>query len=354
MRELDWKQAAAVTVTLVGGGLALYVVGRYVLLLLLPFLIAFALALITRPAVLRLGRRMPEKWAAVLVTALALCGVGVLGYLLFSRLLSEVRALVLFLVRDSEDPEGRIATWSACLRRLWESLPLVGEGGTAATVQGFLSQQLLGAVTQLSQRLADLAVALAGALPSVLLFLLVTVISCFYFAAEYGAVGRTVARLVPPRLRGVDWRGRAGLAIRRYIRAYLLLFLLTVAELLVGFLILRIHYAFLLALLTAVLDILPVLGVGTVLLPYALFSFAVGNGGLGVGLLVLYAVITVLRQIAEPRLVGKSLGLHPIPMLISFYVGLRLFGVAGVLLGPFMAMVIKSFWERKGDPARAE
>ena len=122
---------------------------------------------------------------------------------------------------------------------------------------------------------------------------------------------------------------------------------MTLSLLLVGFLVLKVSYFFLLALLTAFLDILPVLGVGTVLIPYAVFELIGGRLARGIGLLVLYAVITVLRQIAEPHLVGKSLGLHPILMLVSFYAGLKLFGVAGLLVGPALALLIKGLVEHR-------
>ena len=134
-------------------------------------------------------------------------------------------------------------------------------------------------------------------------------------------------------------------AAKRYLRAYFWLFLLTLGELLVGFFLLGIRYAFLLALLTAFLDILPVLGVGVILVPFAVFLLAVGQTGRGIGLLILYAVITVVRQVAEPHLVGKSLGLHPILMLLSLYVGLGVFGVAGFLLGPAIALIAKAVFD---------
>jgi len=130
--------------------------------------------------------------------------------------------------------------------------------------------------------------------------------------------------------------------------------LLTLGELTLGFLLLRVEYPFLLALLAAALDILPVFGVGTVLLPWALFCLLTGGILRGVGILVLYAVITVVRQIAEPHFVGKSIGLHPILMLIAFYVGIRLFGVAGILLGPLCAFVIKAIFDyTRGNEARS-
>ena len=99
------------------------------------------------------------------------------------------------------------------------------------------------------------------------------------------------------------------------------------------------------ALLGAALDILPVLGVGTLLVPWAILALVTGSAGRGVGLLILYALMSIVRQIAEPHLVGKSLGLHPLLMLIAFYVGLKLFGFAGIFLGPVLAVLIKVVFE---------
>ena len=344
MEGTNWERAAAVTVTLLGAAVGIYWAGRYVLLLFLPFLAALALSLVTRPLVVRLSRRMGEKWAAMTVTALALLLLGLLGYLLCSRLVAEIRGLILAFTQAG-GAGGPVAELAALVRVLRQSLPLP-TGGLLEQADGLLSQQLTNAVARLSQWVTDLAVGLLGAMPSVLLFLLVSVISCFYFAVEHRTVCRVIGGLIPARFRGRDWRHRAGVALRRYLRAYVLLFLLTLAELLIGFLLLRVPYAFLLALLTAVLDILPVLGVGTVLVPYAVFSMITGSTGLGIGLLILYGVITVVRQVVEPRLVGKSLGLHPILMLISFYAGFKLFGVAGVFVGPLLAMLIKGLWSR--------
>ena len=117
---------------------------------------------------------------------------------------------------------------------------------------------------------------------------------------------------------------------------------LTFGELLIGFLILGVDYAFLLALIIAVLDMLPVLGVGTVLIPWALVALLQKNFYLGFGLVILYLVMLVLRQIAEPKLLGKSLGLHPLLTLFASYAGFRLFGFLGMLAGPVVATLIKN------------
>ena len=123
--------------------------------------------------------------------------------------------------------------------------------------------------------------------------------------------------------------------------------MITLFELCIGFLLLRVEYVFLLALLVALLDFLPIFGVGTVLLPWGIFSLLVGNTALGVGLLVLYVVITVLRQAIEPHFVGKSLGLHPILMLVAIYAGIKLLGIVGFLAGPLLAIIIKAVLERE-------
>ena len=107
-----------------------------------------------------------------------------------------------------------------------------------------------------------------------------------------------------------------------------------------SFLILQIRDAIIVAMIVAALDLLPVIGVGVVLLPWSIFAFAVGDSGTGIGLIVIFLVYTVVREILEPRILGKSLNVHPIITLISLYVGYAVFGVAGLVLFPLLAMAI--------------
>ncbi|MBO5354838.1 MAG: sporulation integral membrane protein YtvI [Clostridia bacterium] len=362
MTKTDWHRAASVTVTVLGVIAALYLVGRYALALFCPFLIAFALALLTRPVVIWLSRRTscPKKVIAALITLLTLVILGALVYALCSRLLIELQKLFVFLIEDSAAPDGQIARFIGVVKGFFQRIPFVEKLQQADFLQYFLgdteafvSEQLQTVLSRFSERVTGAFGALLRSLPSLLLFVLVTVISCFYFAIEFETVCRALTHLIPHRFadRVPAWRSRAAEAARRYFRAYFLLFLLTFAQLAVGLIILRVDYVFLIAFLTAVLDILPVLGVGTVLVPFALFSFATGNVSRGIGLLILYGVMTVVRQIAEPHLVGKSLGLHPILMLVSFYAGFKLFGVAGVFLGPALSLLIKALLGSKESEA---
>jgi sporulation integral membrane protein YtvI len=145
------------------------------------------------------------------------------------------------------------------------------------------------------------------------------------------------------------WRASVEHFSKGYLKAYLLLFLLTFSELFLGFSILRVEYALLLALLVSLVDLLPVLGVGIVLVPWSIVMLLQRDYRLGAGLLILYGTVLLVRQIMEPRLVGKSLGLHPLITLFASYAGWRLFGVLGMLLGPVLALAIKAVLLRDSD-----
>ncbi|NLN41945.1 MAG: AI-2E family transporter [Clostridiales bacterium] len=130
-----------------------------------------------------------------------------------------------------------------------------------------------------------------------------------------------------------------------FIKAQIFLMAITFLELLIGYQILGVEYAFFFALLTAIIDILPVLGTGTVLIPTAIVHFIMGNIPRALGFLCLYFIIFVIRQILEPRVVGQSLGLHPLVTLMSMYIGLRLIGVPGMFLGPIIVILVKAFYK---------
>ena len=121
--------------------------------------------------------------------------------------------------------------------------------------------------------------------------------------------------------------------------------LLTFGEVAVGLLVLRVDLALLAAGLAALVDALPIFGAGTVLVPWALWSLLDGDWPLALGLLILYGVVTLVRTLLEPKLVGKRVGLHPLAALAAMYVGFQVFGVAGMILAPLGAVVGKQAWE---------
>jgi len=124
-----------------------------------------------------------------------------------------------------------------------------------------------------------------------------------------------------------------------FLRSQLILSALTYVITLSGFLLLGIKYPMAIALLVCIVDIMPILGTGSVLVPWASYLILTGDWYTGIGLIVLFLFITVFRRVIEPKVLGDSIGISALAALISLYVGLKLAGVVGVFLGPLVVII---------------
>lgn len=135
-------------------------------------------------------------------------------------------------------------------------------------------------------------------------------------------------------------------SVGKMFKAYASIILITTAEIIIGLSILKMlkaydgSHIFLISLLIAIIDIVPVLGTGTVVLPWSLYSFVTGNIGMGIGLLVMYAMITVIRQVIEPKLVAGQVGISPVVTIMAMFIGVKIFGAIGIFLLPFIVIII--------------
>ncbi|MDR2687036.1 MAG: sporulation integral membrane protein YtvI [Oscillospiraceae bacterium] len=190
---------------------------------------------------------------------------------------------------------------------------------------------------------------MAGRLPMLAVAVIITVISSFFMTSGYDKIAGFLKRqLSPERRRALSAAKKIMFSsMAKLLRSYSILIGVSFFELVLGLLLLRFtgqyngKYLLGIALATSFVDILPVLGVGTVLIPWSLYNLIMGNYGLGVGLAVLWATIVVVRQILEPKLVSANLGLPPIVTLMGIYTGLQLFGFAGMLLMPLLLILVK-------------
>lgn len=193
-------------------------------------------------------------------------------------------------------------------------------------------------------------------IPGLIIKLVITIVSCFFFLLDYDKVIAFFVSLVPKgkekSLETVKWYVTNTLLV--YIRSYSLLFLMTYVELSIGFQLLGIPYAPIIGLMVAVFDILPILGTGGVLLPWAVILLVMKNIPMGIGMFVLYIIITVIRNVLEPKLVGKQIGLHPLATLISLYVGLKVIGFLGMLIFPTTLAVISSMRKELKENGKSE
>jgi len=190
---------------------------------------------------------------------------------------------------------------------------------------------------------------IAGQIPLAVLAVIITVISSFFMTSGYDRIAGFLKRQLNPERRHALSAAKKIMfsSIGKLLRSYSIIIGVSFSELVLGLLLLRLtgvydgKYLLWIALVTALIDILPVLGVGTVLIPWFLYSFIMGRVGLGVGLLVMWLVMIVVRQIIEPKLVSANLGLPPIVTLMGMYTGLQLFGFVGMFLMPLLLIMVK-------------
>lgn len=189
----------------------------------------------------------------------------------------------------------------------------------------------------------------ASRIPSILIGIVVTIVLACFMTADYDLITRFIYCQFPKDKRKDLTRAKQLLKMNlgKMAKAYALIMVVTFTEVFAGLTILKMiglfnsSYIAVIAVVTAIVDVIPVLGTGTIVLPWAAYSFIVGNYGMGIGLLVLYVVVTVIRQIVEPKLVAGQLGLPPFVTLIAMYLGLKIFGVLGVFVLPIIAIMLK-------------
>ena len=321
----------------------LLLAARYLLPVLMPFLVAFVLAfLIQRPAAW-IARRLRAPKGRLSVLLLVLVYVAVFG-VAFSgggRVFAVIREFVI----DVPDIYRRdiLPLLNYVLEGVAENLS-EADPFVSAQIENSLQQavQSIGQmVSGLSVTLLQMVSEFITGVPSVLIRVVLTVITSFYICSDYDRILAALWRLLPDRWQNLcrDIKKYGLNMIRVYIRSYSLLFLLTFTELTIGFLIFQIPHSLLVAVLIAIFDILPVLGTGGVLIPWAVILAVIGNYPLAAGILILYVIITVVRNSVEPRIVGKQIGLHPLLTLIAMFTGVSLAGLPGLILLPMAVMI---------------
>ena len=351
--SVDWKTLAARVICIFGVGTAIWLSFKYLAPLWVILLVSWGVGAMVDPLARRAEKvlRLPRKLCAFLILFLLLVLIGGLIFWGLSRLWEEAQELLVWANDNQAEIEhtlgGLMETISSWIHRLpfLKDSAEGGEGSANSVVSTMLEEGLMSFGSYLTGGVGRLL----HATPRVLIFLVVTLMSCFYLSMDYVHIRDSLISLLPSRVAkgAAEFRARAGKAIRRYVRAYVLLLLLTFSEVFVGLLILGQPYPLLIALGVALVDILPIIGAGTVLVPWAVILLILKNYSMGFGLLILYGVVTIVRQIAEPHLVGGSLGIHPLMSLLFMFAGLQLFGFFGLLLGPAAALITKELLTRE-------
>jgi sporulation integral membrane protein YtvI len=203
----------------------------------------------------------------------------------------------------------------------------------------------MAALGQLSTKISGMLFSFASGIPDFFIFFIVFLVAVYLFSLSLPVMKSSFLSLFEEksRLQVEEVLNNLRRSVFGFLRAQLLLSVITYVLSFAGLLIIGTGYPLAIALLIVAVDILPVLGVGSALVPWAVYQIVTGDLYTGIGLILLFLVITIVRRIVEPKILGDAVGIGALSALISLYVGYKLVGVIGVFLGPiavilFMAM----------------
>lgn len=338
-----------------------YVIFKYFINLVMPFFIALIIAALSRPIARFLSSetktaKAPDGTLKTLPRKIHLpqnvAGVVsvVLLYLIFVGLAAAVIARI---VNTGAEAIAAIPGiyYSSIQPGLENALNVVltWEGGMNEAIIELIETSIpniissVGSmVTNFSGSVLSWIGALAGRIPSILLNTLICLIATVFIAVDFDSISAFLNRNMPENTLRVVLSVKESFLeiVWKFIKSYFFIFLITASEIFIILLLIGQKNAILIAMLVAVFDAFPIVGSGMVLLPWAVITLFSGATVKGIELMALYLVVVIVRQIIEPKIVGKHVGLRPIVSLFCMYVGTKLFGGLGLFALPITAAII--------------
>lgn len=310
--------------------LGIYVLFKYLLFTVMPFALGLLLSFALSPAYRMIKSRTRLNSGVCAFILVSICTSFVL-FVIYTLSVKLYYQAVSFVDNFSEGFIGDIMY----------NIPILSKIMSAAESVGVDIIKSFGDI--IAKKAPSVIGGAAELFPKLIFFFTVFIFSSVYFLADYDKIKDFCKRKLPHTVfeKISKIKKKTISTVCGFLKGYFLIMLLTFGELLLGFFILGVDYALLIAAITAIVDILPILGVGSVLLPWALFAFAQGNLSRAVGLCVIFVIISAVRRFAEPAILGKKAGLHPLLSISCMYLGYNLFGVTGLLLFPPLATLIK-------------
>lgn len=305
----------------------------------LPFILALLIAYILEPVVTRLISvlHIRRSYAAILSLLLVISLVGFVMFVIIARLYTELSDLAISWPNYNYIIEALQNNVNA-IEHYIELNPQV-QSTLYSTMEG-----LLKSIQDWAKSGSIFLLSVLASLPGLFIVLVVSIVASLLVSASFPKVVRFVRSLYPKR-----WHDSLqmitrdlGSALMGFLRAEAMLVTVTAIMTIIGLLIIGNRYALTIGVIAGFLDLLPIVGTGILFLPWIVILFMMGAIGEGLKLALIWVVTIVIRQFLEPKIMAKSIGLHPLPTLISMYVGLQLFGAVGLILGPTTVIIYEA------------
>ena len=356
LRELTWHERGRLWLRL---GIRLILtalvilllvrVGPFLLSLFMPFVLAIVMAWILNPLIKLIQRRagVPRNVLSLLLLVLLLAVVGGALFALGDNMAMEIKALLSnweSIWTDTIQPTlyGIERFFSELFDTLPDQLGVVANQ-TLDQLVIWLNAYVPGMVNRLTSAAGSFAVSIPASAVATIIFIMAT----FFISSDYPRLRFLALDKLSHQLRNFlgDVKQTAVAAFGGYAKAEFLLSVSVFFILLGGFLLIKQPYAILLAFFFSVLDFIPLIGSGTIMIPWALVDLFGREYRHAVEIMVIWGVIALFRRLAEPKIVGDHTGLSPIMSLVSIYVGMRLGGVWGMILGPVLCLILLNIYQ---------
>jgi sporulation integral membrane protein YtvI len=314
----------------------------------MPFVIGWIISMIANPLVRLLEKKLKivRKHGSMMIIIAVLAVVILLGYLGVSKLVAETANLIENLPQIYEN-------WQSDFQEIGENLEIVYNRlprDTQAQIEQ-LTSNLSGYLSGLVQTIGEPTVAATGNfvknVPGALISVIMCILSAYFFTAERHEILRGLRKYVP----GEIWDKVSSViaelkrVVGGYFKAQFKIMVVVYVILLVGLLIMRVGYSPLVAFLVAFLDALPFFGTGTVLIPWAVIKLLSADYEIAVGLVILYAVTQIVRQVIQPKIVGDTIGMNPLATLIFMYIGYKISSVIGMIIAVPVGMILINLYQ---------
>lgn len=348
MNDVKVRFEFKVLLFIIGIGLGLLLM-NFAITYLFPFILALLVAILIEPLVGLFEKklRMKRGWAVGLALLLVL-----VVFILF--LVAGVSRIYVEIERLSSNLPDYTALWEKYKWIFTEKSEMmqhfldrwkIGPGQQEAVNR--ILQNIYSSVTLTLKAFVSQMLGFLAKLPSVITVFMISIIATYFISRDRRKLGEMFYKVFPK-----NWQKKLRLvkdeltvAVVGFIRAEMILISITTIVAIIGLEIMNSDYALILGFLSGALDLVPVVGPSLIFIPWAIYSMVTGNFGYGIGLLVIYGIMGITRQIAEVKLIGQSIGVHPLAALISMYVAVSLFGVGGFALGPAAVILLKALFK---------
>ena len=320
---------------------------KYLLGPLSPFITAFIIVSFSRKIISILENAThSKKYSSILFTFILVITLSTIVYGIFYGLFTELTSLSRSFSEDSiSELFNNISDRAKDMLSFFSSFDVLSNFSSFITskMENF-DETIIKSLSSFIPSAVSFTMKFLSFFPSAVVFLCFMFISVYYISYDYDRICSFLKLQMPERvLETFDETMQVITSTAKELfKSYFLLTLITFFQLLVGFLTIGIDYSLLLASIICFIDLIPVLGTGTVLIPWAIICFIIGDYSTAIGLIVLYASIMIFRQIAEPKIIGTNTGLSPLLSLISVFLGLKLIGFSGVIIFPILTITVIS------------